>query len=66
MNWIIKNDQIINLDLVSEIYKYFDGKFYIKFKLSDSNTSLFFENAKTRDAAFNKIQEKLSPHDVDI
>jgi len=66
MTWIIKGDQIIHLELVSEIYKHFDRKHYIKFKLSDSITSLVFENEEKRDLAFVLIQSKLDPIKIDI
>jgi len=66
MNWIKKGDQIINLELVSEIYKHYDKKYLIKFKLSDCNTSLFFNDEETRDKIFDQIRTKISPFDLDI
>ena len=66
MSWIKKGDQIINLELVSEIYKQFDRKYLIKFKLSDSMTTFFFANEEIRDNVFNEIQEKLDMYDLDI
>jgi len=66
MNWIKKNDQIINLELVSEVYKHFDGKHYIKFKLSDSITSLYFKDKESRDIKFEEIQTLLKPFLLDI
>jgi len=66
MSWIKKGETIINLELVSEIYKHFDGKFCIKFKLSDSNTSLYFKDEQTRDEIFGLIRSKLNPIELDI
>jgi len=66
MNWIKFADQLINLELVSEIYKSYDKKPMIKFKLSDSNTSLSFNDKETRDKVFDIIQIKIDPFVLDI
>ena len=65
--WIKYNNQIINLELVSEISKNYDGKHhFIKFQLSDIRTSFSFKDEKTRDEVFNKIQTNLSVLELDI
>ena len=66
MNWIKHNKQFINLELVSEIYPYYDNKHAIKFQLDNSTTTISFETEKERDITLNKIRKKIDPLDLDI
>ena len=66
MNWLKHKKQLINLDLVSEIYPYFDKKPMIKFQLNNSTTSISFETNLERDIIIAEIRKIIKPLDLDI